>query len=342
MYTGSRAWFPAPTRLHYAASEVPTLGEIPQSFAIVVAVALGLAFGSFSNVVIHRWPRGESVAFPASRCPHCGTPIKGYDNVPVLGWLLLRGRARCCKAPISVRYPLVEAMGGLLGWAVVQQVVYDLPDTTSFGRVVASFAVHLALGLGLVIAALIDLDHMLLPDEITLGGTVLGLASVPLRPDLGWREALFGAVVGFVGVWLPFDFLYSKLRGRPGMGLGDAKLVMLAGAWFGWQGAAYTLCAGAMQGTVGAIALLAARGKIDEPDAVREEREARHAALATAEGEERAALLREIEADPLAAPPEPGFAAARLPFGPFLVLALLEYLLLGRAIDEGFTTWLGA
>ena len=90
-----------------------TLADLPGPFVTAIAVALGLAFGSFLNVVIYRLPRGESLSYPASRCPGCGQPIAIYDNIPVLGWLLLRGRARCCKIPISVRYPLIEALGGL-------------------------------------------------------------------------------------------------------------------------------------------------------------------------------------------------------------------------------------
>lgn len=95
-----------------------------------IGVSLGLAFGSFLNVVIYRLPRGESVSHPASRCPGCGRPIRVYDNIPVLSWLLLWGRARCCKVRISPRYPLVEALGGLIAWAIVRTVVFELPDET--------------------------------------------------------------------------------------------------------------------------------------------------------------------------------------------------------------------
>src|ERR1041384_4924010 len=95
-----------------------------------VGVSLGLVFGSFLNVVIYRLPRGESVAFPGSHCPSCGAPIRALDNVPILGWLALRGRARCCSAPISARYPLVELLGGLLAGALVQTTVLTLPVDT--------------------------------------------------------------------------------------------------------------------------------------------------------------------------------------------------------------------
>ncbi len=313
---------------------LPSLADFPPFFLIAVAVALGLILGSFLNVVIYRLPRGENLAFPGSRCPHCGTPVRPYDNVPVFSWLVLLGRARCCKAPISPRYPLVEAIGGLVAWAVMRSIVLELPEETSIGRALAVFLVHLTLALALVAAAFIDLEHMLLPDEITLGGAGLGIATVPLRPDISFKEALLGAAIGFLMVWLPFVVVYEKLRGRPGMGLGDAKLVMLAGAWFGWFGAVFALLAGAVQATAIMLSLLVACKKLEEPPAVLEERRALRSALETAEGEERAALERELMDDPLATEPEPGLRGARLAFGPFIVLAIREFMFYGPLVQS--------
>jgi leader peptidase (prepilin peptidase)/N-methyltransferase len=319
---------------------LPSLADFPPPFLIAVAVALGLLFGSFLNVVIHRLPRGESVVFPGSRCPACGTPIAARDNVPVLSFLLLRGRARCCGAKVSPRYPLVEAIGGLLAWAVLELIVFELPPETSLARAGLVFAAYLALGLGLVAAAFIDLDHMLLPDEITLGGAALGLLSVPLRPEASFQQSLIGAALGFLMVWLPFIVLYARLRGRPGMGLGDAKLVLLAGAWFGWFGAAFALLAGAVQATAVTLVLFALGAKPGEPEAVVEERRALREALERAEGEERAELERELAEDPLAQEPEPGLAGMRLAFGPFIVIAILEFMLFGPVLREQFMSGL--
>jgi leader peptidase (prepilin peptidase)/N-methyltransferase len=310
-----------------------TLADLPGPFVTAIAVALGLAFGSFLNVVIYRLPRGESLSHPGSRCPGCGKPIRAFDNIPVLGWLLLRGRARCCKIWISPRYPLVEALGGLLAWAIVRAIIFELPDETAWWKVVLLFALYLALALGLLAAAFIDLDHMYLPDPITIGGAALGILSVPLRGG-SFVDALLGAALGFVIVWLPFDFLYSKLRGLPGMGLGDAKLVMLAGAWFGWRGALFALLGGAVQATFTALAVFLARGRIDEPEAVIRERRELQALLASSEGEARAELEQEIARDPLAFEPEAGFGKARLAFGPFLALATIEYMLFGDFIVQ--------
>lgn len=299
-----------------------------------IGVSLGLVFGSFLNVVIYRLPRGENIAFPASHCTSCGKPIRAFDNLPVLGWLLLRGRARCCQAPISPRYPLVELLGGLLGGTLIQVAVLTLPLDTPLWQGGLLFAVDLALGLGLIAAAFIDLSHMYLPDALTLGGALLGLLSVPLRPEASWQESLLGAAVGFTIVWLPFDRLHRLLRGKPGMGLGDAKLVMLAGAWFGWRGAVFTLLAGSLQATLAVLAIYLVRGQIDEPEAVKQERAELEQELAQATPEERALIEAELSLDPLAGEPEAGFGKARIAFGPFLVLAVLELLVFGGFIRE--------
>jgi leader peptidase (prepilin peptidase) / N-methyltransferase len=305
-----------------------------------VGVSFGLAFGSFLNVVIYRLPRGESVAFPASHCTTCGTPIRVVDNLPVLGWLMLRGRARCCKSPISPRYPLVELLGGLLGGALIQVAVLTLPPDTPLWQGLLLFAAELALGLSLIAAAFIDLSHMYLPDSLTLGGAALGLLSVPLRPGASFPDSLLGAAVGFLVVWVPFDLLHRLLRGKTGMGLGDAKLVMLAGAWFGWQGALFTLLAGAVQATLAVSVIYVLHGRIDEPEAVKLERAELERELAQASAEERAELERELALDPLAREPEEGFGKARIAFGPFLVLAALELLVFGAFIREELWGWM--
>lgn len=314
---------------------MPVLGDFPTWFLAAVAVALGLAFGSFLNVVVHRLPRGESLVTPASRCPACGAAIRGYDNIPVLSWLVLRGRARCCGAKVSPRYPLVELIGGLAGWAVLKRVLIEAPPDAPIQAALVLFLAYFALCLGLVAAVFIDLEYMLLPDSITLGGAALGLASCFVR-GVPFREAVLGAAVGFVIIWLPFYFLYRLVRGHPGMGLGDAKLLMLTGAWFGWKGALFALLAGAVQGTAVAIALVAVKGSIEEPEAVKREREELQLELSRLEGDARRELELELSKDPLAAEPQGGFAKARLPFGPFLAMATLEYLFFGEALLDAY------
>lgn len=315
------------------------LSEVPKSLLLAFAIPLGLVFGSFLNVVIYRLPRGENIAYPGSACPGCGAPIHAHQNIPVLSWLLLRGKAACCGARISARYPLVELTGGLAAFAIVEAVLPRLAEDTSLLHGVLVFALHLALTLGLVAAAFIDVEHLFLPDEITLGGAALGLLSTFARAELSWRDSLIGAVVGFAIIWVPFDLIYRRLRGRPGMGLGDAKLMLLAGAWFGWHGALFVLFAGAAQGTVATLALLISQGQLKEPPALAEQREALQRAIDEAEGEEREALLEEQAADPLAQEPAPGLGQARIAFGPFLVLACIEYQLFGPWILATYEAW---
>ncbi|HTV17592.1 MAG TPA: prepilin peptidase [Polyangiaceae bacterium] len=310
------------------------LADFPPVFLLVLAGMLGLLFGSFANVVIYRLPRGENLAYPASHCPACGAPIKPYHNLPLFGFLWLRGRASCCKAPIPWRYPAVELLGGLWALAVMRVVVLDLPGPTPIGRVGLLFALYLALGIMLLCAIFIDLDHMLLPDALTLGGAALGLVSAPLR-DRGLVDSVLGAGIGFVVVWLLFVEGYRLLRGFPGMGLGDAKLLALTGAWFGWRGVLFALFAGSILGTLTFIAVYAARGKVDEPESVTSDREELERELELLTGEERAELERELAKDPLFQKPGTGIMKARLAFGPFLAVATLAYLFVGPAlIDE--------
>jgi leader peptidase (prepilin peptidase) / N-methyltransferase len=310
------------------------LVEFPPTFLLVLAGMLGLLFGSFANVVIYRLPRGENLAYPASRCPACGAPIAAYHNLPLLGFLWLRGRARCCKAPIPWRYPAVELLGGLWSLAVMRTIVLDLPVDTPIWRAGLLFAVYLALGILLLCAIFIDLDHMLLPDALTLGGAALGLVSAPLR-GLDLLASLLGAALGFLVVWLLFVEGYRLLRGFPGMGLGDAKLLALTGAWFGWRGVLFALLAGSVLGTLTAIAVYVARGRLEEPESVVREREELMRELDQLEGDERAELEKELAKDPLFLKPGAGIGQARLAFGPFLAMATLAYLFVGSGlIDE--------
>jgi leader peptidase (prepilin peptidase)/N-methyltransferase len=312
------------------------LAELPLWFLRAIAIGLGLVWGSFLNVVIYRLPRDMSVVRPASHCPACGAPVRAYDNLPVLSYLLLRGRARCCGARLSPRYPLVELIGCALSLAIVEVVLRALPQGTTLARAAAIYTADFALCLGLVAAAFIDAEYMYLPDPITIGGAVLGVATATLR-GYTLLGSLLAAVLSFGIVWLLFVVLYARLRGFAGMGLGDAKLLMLAGAWFGLRGVLFAAVAGAVQATLVALLIWIVKGRIDEPEAVKAEREELQRAAAEGDEEAKEALIE----DPLAQLPRSAFWLAPIPFGPFLILAVLEYLFAGGTIDVVWERWIG-
>ncbi len=313
-----------------------TIADLPVGFMRGVVIVFGLLWGSFLNVVIYRVPLEMSVVTPPSHCPACGKPIAAYDNIPVLTYVILRGRARCCGAKMSVRYPIVELIGGVLSIAIFEVIIRRLPIDTTVARGVAIYAADFALCMGLVAAAFIDAEHMYLPDPITIGGAILGIGTSSLH-DLSYVESIVGAAAGFVGVWLPFVVLYKVVRGKSGMGLGDAKLTMLAGAWFGWPGALFVFFAGALQGTIGALVIYFVRGRIEEPESVRADREQLQKEAAS--GDEEAKQI--LADDPLlGAPPGDGLMASRLSFGPFLILACLEMLFVGDWVHENYFAWI--
>lgn len=222
----------------------------------VLIFMLGAAVGSFLNVVIYRLPAGLSLLYPPSRCPRCQTRLKPYDNVPVLGWLWLRGRCRYCRAPIAARYPMVEALTGLLFWLAFWLL----------GLSWWLVAIWLLLS-WLVALTFIDLDTLTLPNGLTQSGLVLGLLVRAGLPYLATGtvaaaiQGLMASILGAVlGIWL-FDVITlvaSVALGQTAMGGGDAKLAAMLGAWLGWQGvllSSFLACvAGAVIGG-GAIAL---------------------------------------------------------------------------------------
>lgn len=219
-------------------------------FFETTCLLLGLVVGSFANVCVHRLPRGESVVSPPSRCPSCGTRIEARDNLPVLGWLLLRGRCRSCRAPISWRYPAVELANGLLWLALATK-----------GGPRASTFVAMALVSALLVLSLIDLDHQLLPDRITLPGVAAGIAASFLP---GWPVSPREAVLSAGGGWLAFAAVakaYEKTRGVEGLGQGDWKMAAMLGAFLGWQGMLLTVLLASVAGTLVGVGAIALRGR---------------------------------------------------------------------------------
>ncbi len=210
---------------------------------------IGLVVGSYLNVVVYRLPRGQSTVRPRSACPGCGEPIAARDNIPVLSYLLLRGRCRHCEAPISPRYPAVELLMGLLFALCFRWFGLDL--ATPIAMLFVSLMVTLAL---------IDAEHFILPDKLTYPGTVAGLLLSFWSPWTTPLGALLGAVAG-AGTLLLLIGIWYLVRRQMGMGLGDPKMLATIGAFLGVGGVAVTLFVSSILGSLVGVALMA-RGNV--------------------------------------------------------------------------------
>ena len=252
-----------------------------------IALVFGLMVGSFLNVVIHRLPRGESLVHPGSRCPHCGHAIAAWQNVPVLSYLWLGGRCGTCESRISLRYPAVELLTGLVFAAIALR--YGAAPMTP---------VWFAFAASLIAAAIIDIDHRIIPDEISLGGLVVALVLVPVLSTLSGEpfsgalgRSVAGAVLGGGLLWT-VGFVHARLSvalGRefehwpgegeevptprsadywvwfPGLGFGDVKLLAMVGAAIGPMGVIETILAASIAGLVGGVAWAAAHRSWSAP-----------------------------------------------------------------------------
>jgi leader peptidase (prepilin peptidase)/N-methyltransferase len=255
---------------------LPALAALPPAALVAIAGLLGVIVGSFLNVVIHRLPRmmeadwqaqaaelsGEAaparaaynLVVPRSACPHCGTAIAARHNVPVLSWLALRGRCAHCSAPIPARYPIVEALTGVLAACAVAQ---HGPTAAGVGALLLTFF--------LVALAFIDLDTQLLPDDLTLPLLWLGLAFNLGGTFVPIADAVVGAMAGYGILWTVF-WLFKLATGKEGMGYGDFKLLAALGAWFGWQAIpAIILLASGVGATVGIAMIVFMRHRREVP-----------------------------------------------------------------------------
>ena len=283
-------------------------------FTVFVAL-FGACIGSFLNVCIWRIPLGMSIVSPGSHCPKCDHPIPWWQNIPVLSWFALRGRCHYCKEPISFRYPLVEALTSalfLLVWFkflapladpelpfdwMPQQQTQPLLGTTPFHDM-WGLPVYLLATFGLVFGAFVDIDHLILPDRVTIGGIILGLVASPLVPELQgaatWQSALLRSAIGFAagfgGLWL-VSFLGSIAFRKEAMGFGDLKLMGAIGALCGWKAVVFTLIAASFLGTIVGVALMAAK-------------------------------KRDLQ--------------GRIPFGPFLAAGAFAWICWGQAIADAY------
>ncbi|MBF8258055.1 MAG: Type 4 prepilin-like protein leader peptide-processing enzyme [Actinobacteria bacterium] len=207
---------------------------------LIAAFVAGACVGSFLNVLIHRLPREESIVRPGSRCPACCRPIPPWENIPLASFVILGGRCRGCGNRISMRYPAVEALTAA-GFALHAYV-------DGFGVILLRDLIFFSL---LVPIVFIDIDHRIIPDELSLGGLAAGLL-LSFLPGGDWKGSLLGGVLGG-GILFGTAFAYEKMTGREGMGGGDIKLIAMVGAFLGWKGALFTIFCGSLLGTAGGL-----------------------------------------------------------------------------------------
>ena len=301
----------------------PTLIEILLSpWLRIAAFVWGALWGSFANVVIYRLPLGLSLVKPRSRCPVCETPIAWYDNVPILSYLLLRGRCRHCEAPFKLRYLLVELLGGLLSFATF--MLFVITPLLEGGGIegLIQWQIWFFFCLSLVVITFTDLDVWIIPNEV-----VLGMAAIGAVLAVGWPELLgvetipaLASGVGALALIAGLRWFYLKFRGIEAIGLGDGKLLLMIGVFGGPGAVAWTLGAGALQGLLVSLPMLALGRNIANTE------------LTEVHGDDPE--LGEED-------PDAGAMGKRVPFGPFLALAGLEWVLLRDPI-EGVFRWLVA
>lgn len=281
----------------YRATHLPMNGSLPPWFVPVFAFLFGATVGSFLNVVIARAPKRESVVKPRSRCPKCEREIAWYDNIPIVSWLLLRGRCRGCRMPISARYPLVELSGGLLAVACVRQL-----EPLSWAA--AAFAFLAAL----VALTYIDIDHWLLPRSITVPLIGAGLLASFLPGGPEPVSSLLGAAVAFAA-FVALGFLAERILKKEALGGGDVWLYAAIGAWLGVGSILPVALLASVQGAlIGSVLLYAAR------------RRSQRAVLPAPKP------IGDAEVDGWQ-PPE-----GAVPFGPFLALGAAEYVFFGERL----------
>ena len=217
--------------------------------AYIVSIIFGALVGSFLNVCILRLPKEESIVWPGSHCPHCKHPIKFYDNIPLVSYILLKGRCRHCHSPISFQYPLVEgitALGSLLLFM-------------KFGPSL-SYLFYFLFVAALIVITVIDLYHQIIPDVISLPGIGVGLVASLMIPQITLSNSITGILFGSGSLFLVSAY-YEWLRKKEGMGLGDAKLLAMIGAFLGWKAVILTIFFSSLIGSITGIIMMLLKGK---------------------------------------------------------------------------------
>ena len=215
----------------------------------VISIIFGALVGSFLNVCIFRLPKEESIIWPGSHCPHCKKPIKFYDNIPLISYLLLKGRCRYCKGSISLQYPLVEGITALSSLFLI----------IKFGPSL-SYLFYFAFVAALIVITVIDLYHQIIPDAISLPGIGVGLLASLIIPQITFSNSLIGILLGGGSLFIVATF-YQWLFKREGMGGGDIKLLAMIGAFLGWKAVILTILLSSLIGSMTGILMMVVKGK---------------------------------------------------------------------------------
>ncbi|MDD2580549.1 MAG: prepilin peptidase [Desulfuromonadaceae bacterium] len=221
----------------------------PSLYYAVLAFVFGMIVGSFLNVCICRLPKDESIVSPPSHCPVCSYQIRWYDNIPLLSYLFLKGKCRGCGTRISIQYPLVELLNGLLTMFLFLR----------FGPTLA-FATLFLLCCALVVITFIDIEHQIIPDEISLPGIVVGFILSFFIPGHSWLNSLLGILLGG-GSLLLVAYAYQRLTGKEGMGGGDIKLLAMMGAFLGWKSVPFIIFASSLVGSLVGVSIMLVQKK---------------------------------------------------------------------------------
>ena len=314
-------------------AELPLVPWLTSPLAVIAAALFGAVWGSFFNVCIARIPRGESVVRPGSHCFACGRAIRAWDNVPIVSYIVLRGRCRACGARFSPRYALVEALTALLSVLVYYRFVIatEGPPAVRLAR----YALYFTFVGALVVLSFIDLDTKQLPDVITLPAAVVLYFAAFAVHEVGWLPRLIGAAVGYGAVRLISDGYYY-LTGREGLGHGDGKLLAVMGAVLGIKAIPVVIFMASFVGIAVSVPLLVRARKREAASPPRPPEPTPAAEPSPAPGD--AAPSSAQEAEPA---PAPTLRHTQVPFGPFLSLSAVVYLIWGDALWSALVQFLG-
>jgi len=215
----------------------------------LISIIFGALVGSFLNVCISRLPKEESIIWPGSHCPHCKKPIRFYDNIPLVSYVLLMGKCRHCKKSISIQYPLIEGITALSSLFLIVKFDFSL-----------SYFFYFAFVTGLIVITVIDLYHQIIPDVISLPGIGMGLIASLILPQITFLNSLFGVLLGGGSLFLVAT-CYQWLFKREGMGGGDVKLLAMIGAFLGWKAVILTILLSSLIGSITGILIMVVKGK---------------------------------------------------------------------------------